>query len=132
MHQDKTLVCQDCGKDFVFTAAEQDFYAEKGFTNEPKRCSDCRKIKKSNFRQTQRNREPVQITCANCGKTDTVNFKPRGDRPVLCADCFRKQREPSLVQPTVDEQEGQPASAMPSSGEMQPGEAMPIAEEQTV
>jgi len=46
---DKTLVCKDCGKDFVFTEGEQQFYAEKGFTNEPTRCKDCRSAKKERF-----------------------------------------------------------------------------------
>ncbi|MBO5779091.1 MAG: zinc-ribbon domain-containing protein, partial [Clostridia bacterium] len=31
MYQDITLKCKDCGKEFVFTAGEQEFYAEKGF-----------------------------------------------------------------------------------------------------
>ncbi len=44
--QDKTLVCKDCGAEFVFTVGEQQFYAEKGFTNEPQRCPDCRKARK--------------------------------------------------------------------------------------
>ena len=43
---DKTLVCKDCGKEFVFTEGEQAFYAEKGFTNEPVRCPECRKVRK--------------------------------------------------------------------------------------
>ena len=43
---DKTLVCKDCGTEFVFTAGEQQFYAEKGFTNEPQRCPECRKARK--------------------------------------------------------------------------------------
>lgn len=43
---DKTLVCKDCGKEFVFTEGEQAFYAEKGFTNEPVRCPECRKARK--------------------------------------------------------------------------------------
>lgn len=55
MYQDKTLVCKDCGNEFVFTVGEQEFYAEKGFTNEPKRCKDCRdKAKK--FRRNNQNR----------------------------------------------------------------------------
>jgi CxxC-x17-CxxC domain-containing protein len=116
--QDKTLKCQDCGKEFVFTAAEQAFYAEKGFTNEPKRCADCRKLKKMQNRGGN-DKPPVQIVCANCGKTDTVSFKPRGDRPVLCSDCFRKQRD----------QQGQ-SQAQPATAEMQPGEPMKIGEEQ--
>lgn len=44
--EDKTIVCRDCSKEFVFTVGEQEFYAEKGFTNEPTRCSDCRKARK--------------------------------------------------------------------------------------
>jgi len=92
--QDETLVCQDCGKEFVFSASEQEFYQQKGFTNKPKRCPDCRRKKKDDFRhQRNAHRQSFEITCANCGKTDTVPFEPRGDRPVLCSDCFRKQRE---------------------------------------
>lgn len=49
---DKTLTCKDCNSEFVFTQGEQDFYAEKGFTNEPQRCPDCRAAKK----QQNRNR----------------------------------------------------------------------------
>jgi len=48
-YTDKTLQCRDCGMEFVFTAGEQEFYAEKGFTNEPGRCNDCR------LRKRQRN-----------------------------------------------------------------------------
>jgi hypothetical protein len=44
--QDKTIVCKDCGKEFVFTVRDQEFYAEKGYANEPQRCKDCRDKKK--------------------------------------------------------------------------------------
>lgn len=44
--QDKTLICKDCGAEFVFTVGEQQFYAEKGFENEPQRCPNCRKARK--------------------------------------------------------------------------------------
>ena len=58
-YTDKTLVCVDCGNEFTFTAGEQEFYAEKGFTNEPKRCPDCRKTKKQQFndRRGQRHQD---------------------------------------------------------------------------
>jgi CxxC-x17-CxxC domain-containing protein len=46
-YADKTLTCRDCGMDFVFTAGEQEFYAQKGFTNEPTRCPSCRQARKS-------------------------------------------------------------------------------------
>lgn len=86
--QDKVLVCSDCGKEFVFTAAEQEFYAQKGFENEPKRCKDCRVIKKQEFRS--RPREMHTVTCSNCGKETQVPFKPVLDKPVYCDDCFKQ------------------------------------------
>ena len=46
-YADKTLACRDCGSEFVFTAGEQDFYAQKGFTNEPTRCPACRQARKA-------------------------------------------------------------------------------------
>ena len=53
---DKTLVCSDCGNEFEFTEGEQAFYAEKGFTNEPKRCPECRKARKQQrFNKNQEN-----------------------------------------------------------------------------
>ena len=42
MYEDKTLVCKECGKEFIFSAGEQEFYASKGFVNEPQRCKACR------------------------------------------------------------------------------------------
>mgnify|MGYP001591743523 len=88
--QDKQLVCRDCGKNFTWTASEQEFYQKKGFENEPVRCPDCRALKKT--RMDGGTRPSFDIKCAECGKSDTVPFQPRGDRPVLCRDCFRKQR----------------------------------------
>jgi hypothetical protein len=44
--QDKSLKCADCGTAFTFTSGEQEFFATKGYTNEPKRCPGCRKAKK--------------------------------------------------------------------------------------
>ncbi len=49
--EDKTIVCKDCGKEFVFTVGEQEFYKEKGFENEPVRCPDCRRARKQNRRE---------------------------------------------------------------------------------
>lgn len=44
---DKTLICKDCGREFVFTEGEQAFYKEKGFENEPQRCPECRRARKA-------------------------------------------------------------------------------------
>jgi len=90
MNQDKTIVCKDCGQEFVFTAAEQDFYAEKGFMNEPTRCKSCRAARKNGGRQS--NREMYDAVCASCGKPCKVPFQPREDKPVYCSDCFAARR----------------------------------------
>ncbi len=87
MYEDKTLVCRNCGAEFTFTAGEQEFYAEKGGENEPKRGKDCRRKKKEEGKQY------YTAVCASCGKEAKVPFKPHDDRPVYCSECFAKQRE---------------------------------------
>lgn len=59
--KDKKIVCKDCGNVFYFTVRDQEFYAEKGFKNEPVRCKDCRSKKKAtrenrknNFRKEEK------------------------------------------------------------------------------
>lgn len=100
---DKTLVCRDCGQEFVFTAGEQAFYAEKGFTNQPSRCPDCRRANKarreggSSFHSSggygaRAEREMHPAVCSSCGKDTMVPFLPRNDRPVYCQECFQAQR----------------------------------------
>lgn len=88
--QDQNLTCRDCGKPFVWTAGEQEFYQQKGFTNPPSRCPDCRTKKKTEMRS---NRQMFTVKCANCGKDAQVPFEPKGDRPVYCNDCFRQMRQ---------------------------------------
>ncbi len=147
-YADKTLACRDCGTEFVFTAGEQEFYAQKGFTNEPTRCPSCRQARKAgggsgggggrsrdsysggggggggsgysdgggrdsyssgggsgggySSRGGERGgfgggapREMHTTTCASCGNQAQVPFVPRGDKPVLCSDCFQAQRRSS-------------------------------------
>lgn len=92
--QDQNLTCRDCGSQFVWTASEQEFYQQKGFQHAPVRCPSCRAAKKSRMNDNEgRPRQSYPITCSQCGKEDTVPFEPRDGRPVLCKDCFRKQRE---------------------------------------
>ncbi len=90
MYEDKTLVCKECGAEFVFTAGEQEFYAEKGFQNEPQRCKACRDARKAG---TKADREMFTAVCASCGKEAKVPFQPREDRPVYCSECFAKMKE---------------------------------------
>nr|WP_122013055.1 zinc-ribbon domain containing protein [Maliibacterium massiliense] len=92
MYEDKTLVCRDCGAEFVFTAGEQEFYAERGFQNEPVRCKACRDARKAHSNNGQP-REMHEAICASCGRPAQVPFIPRDDRPVYCSECFQKMRE---------------------------------------
>ncbi len=105
---DKTLTCRDCGASFVFSESEQEFYASKGFTNEPGRCPTCRAARKSERSgggggygsgggYERREREMFTATCAQCGNEAQVPFQPRGDRPVYCSDCFQSQRGESTT-----------------------------------
>lgn len=91
-HQDKTISCKDCGQDFVFTASEQDFFQEKGFTNEPQRCKSCRNARKNSGGGQREQREMFEATCGSCGTRCKVPFQPRNDRPVYCSDCFSNRR----------------------------------------
>ncbi len=95
MFEDKILVCKDCGAQFVFTAGEQEFYAEKGFQNEPVRCKDCRANRKAQRAGGERaggEREMYDAICADCGAPTKIPFVPRNDRPVYCSNCFQNHR----------------------------------------
>ena len=92
---DKSLTCVECGALFTFTSGEQEFFASKGYTNEPKRCPECRESRKAQqrgFGSYGGVREMHPAVCAQCGVETTVPFRPRGDRPVYCSDCFSRMR----------------------------------------
>ncbi len=91
MYQDKTLVCKDCGQEFTFSASEQEFFAEKGFTNEPQRCKTCRTARKQNSRGDRGERQMYDAVCSECGRPCKIPFQPREDRPVYCSECFGKR-----------------------------------------
>ncbi|HRX14095.1 MAG TPA: zinc-ribbon domain containing protein [Eubacteriales bacterium] len=91
MFQDKVITCKQCGAEFTFTAGEQEFYAEKGLTNEPQRCKNCRDSMKRDRRDRRGERQMYDAVCAQCGKPCKVPFEPKEDRPVLCSECFSKK-----------------------------------------
>jgi CxxC-x17-CxxC domain-containing protein len=126
MYTDKALTCSDCGQEFTWSSSEQQFFADRGFT-EPKRCSSCRAARKANRGDSgggyssggyssssyssgggysggssyggsrgggyeRGPREMFSATCSNCGKEAQVPFKPSGNKPVYCSDCFNARR----------------------------------------
>jgi CxxC-x17-CxxC domain-containing protein len=109
VYTDRNITCQDCGNEFSFTAGEQEFYAQRGFTEPPKRCATCRTARKAARSQSgegaafnsgsaaydngeRRPREMFEAVCADCGNTTTVPFRPSGIKPVYCRDCFGARR----------------------------------------
>ncbi len=98
--QDRVLKCVDCSAEFIFTAGEQQFYHDKDFRNEPKRCKNCKSKRAS---APGGDRGPRQFghaggkvettaTCSQCGRETTVPFRPTQGRPVFCRTCFQAQR----------------------------------------
>ena len=103
MSDDIDLTCQDCNATFIFTSSDQDFYAEKGFT-QPKRCKPCRDAKKAKNGDKgggqrrddrprsggcDRERKLFDVTCTECGVETQVPFEPRTGSPVYCRECFK-------------------------------------------
>jgi CxxC-x17-CxxC domain-containing protein len=113
-YTDQVITCADCGIDFVFSASEQEFFAQKGFASAPKRCASCRAQRRSmgggsssygsgggnsygsgggyGGGYSRGPREMHDAVCARCGNETQVPFKPTGARPVYCSDCFRMMR----------------------------------------
>ena len=106
-YTDRTITCVDCGVEFIHSAADQEYYAQKGFASDPKRCASCRASRRASReagddvrdiggpRGYERGderiaREYFAVICSSCGNQAQVPFKPRMDRPVYCSDCFRQ------------------------------------------
>jgi CxxC-x17-CxxC domain-containing protein len=94
MAGDMQITCSDCGQEFTFSAADQQFFQERGYST-PKRCKPCRVAKKneqggSGYRSAPSQGTPV--ICSGCGQPTTVPFEPRGDRPVYCRDCYTARK----------------------------------------
>ena len=106
--EDKTITCADCNADFIHSAEDQARYQERGLTNEPKRCPECRAKRRNRQRSDgprgggrgggrffsggRGERESFPATCAACGKETTVPFRPVQGRPVYCRDCFQQNK----------------------------------------
>lgn len=88
--QDKKINCKECGKEFIFSSGEQEFYKEKGLENEPVRCSNCRNKRRRDKGSDSGRREKAmhEITCAQCGQKAKVPFQPKEERPVYCRNCY--------------------------------------------
>lgn len=97
---DRVIICVGCNQPFTFTASEQELFAARGFTNDPKRCPGCRAARRASLGGPEAlrpgvvsaPRELFEVTCANCGQIARVPFQPKGIKPVYCYTCFQKTK----------------------------------------
>ncbi|MBY0547340.1 MAG: zinc-ribbon domain-containing protein [Candidatus Obscuribacterales bacterium] len=100
MFNDKNLECCGCRNEFLFSGAEQEFFAMKGLKNEPKRCPDCRLVARIE-RSGGDTGTVTNATCATCGHATRVPFQPKGHRPILCLSCLHTNRDAAQKEPTL-------------------------------
>jgi CxxC-x17-CxxC domain-containing protein len=97
---DRTIVCRDCGQEFTFTAGEQAFYQERGYSD-PQRCPSCRAARKAQRTgggygddrgYSSGPRQMFAAICSDCGRETEVPFQPTAGKPVYCRECFQNHR----------------------------------------
>src|SRR4026208_2529342 len=132
--QDKALTCVDCGTEFIWTAGEQLFFADKNFKNEPKRCKSCKAKRASPPAAggaVARERVETTTNCSACGKETTVPFRPTQGRPVFCRECFQTRQfaggggggRSSAASASSPASPGAPAACRPIAALHRPGKA---------
>ena len=101
--QDKNILCIDCGEEFVWSNGEQIFFRDKGLTNPPKRCKNCKQAKNDRLAAVSaaqaagvKQRIEVAVHCARCHSYTTVPFYPSQGRPVFCRSCYL-EKNPHLI-----------------------------------
>ena len=101
-YEDRNLTCVECDSEFVFSADDQQFHAEREY-QDPKRCPSCRQARRGGGGGGGYggggggyggggSRQMHDATCADCGNACQVPFQPTQDRPVYCSDCFSKHK----------------------------------------
>ena len=96
-YDDRNLTCVECNSEFVFSADDQQYHAEREY-QDPKRCSSCRQAKRAGGGGGGGgyggggSRQMYDAVCADCGNACQVPFEPTQDRPVYCSDCFSKHK----------------------------------------
>lgn len=93
--EDKPLRCVTCGAQFIWTAGEQGYFADRHVGHEPRHCRRCRaKAGRARATVLEAGRRGVEMaaTCSACGRSTTVPFKPALGRPVFCRECYHHRK----------------------------------------
>ncbi len=85
---DVEIPCVQCKEIFIFSEKEQEIYYQRNMMT-PQRCTKCR-TRKAALSEDKGKR--FEIVCDHCGKHDTVPFKPKVGRSILCKICFQANR----------------------------------------
>lgn len=96
MEYDKHLLCVECRQSFCFSISEQNFFAARGLTNEPRRCHCCRVVVRAARLGLDATVATAAVSCAQCGVATRVPFQPRGHKPILCFACLQEKRHSEL------------------------------------
>lgn len=84
--EDKKLICEECGTEFIWDKAEQAFFEKKGFKKVPKRCRGCRAKKQKELEQEKAKEK--EIVCVKCGKKAIVTTEVLPEEETICMDCY--------------------------------------------
>ena len=90
MFHDQLILCRDCQSEFTFCAGEQEYFATKSLSNQPKRCPNCRV--EARVRRSGKTNVITHSVCATCGTETKVPFHPRGHKPIFCIACLAVER----------------------------------------
>lgn len=89
--EDKYIRCRDCDASFLFSKEEQCYFQERGLKHSPRRCHNCRVLRKAQSKLEKRN-SVTAIVCISCKTLTYVPFKPKGHSPIYCRICMHKKK----------------------------------------
>jgi len=81
---------------------------EKSYSPKPFRSFDrSHRHDRERHSNGPRERTYTRAICAECNRECEIPFKPSGDRPVYCSDCFSKRKEGGSFNTTLDNRSGE-------------------------
>jgi len=82
---DVELLCKDCGKPFIFTAKEQQFFVKQGFEHVPTRCASCRTVLRQ---KREEGKQFVSLKCKVTGKIGRLPIEADDPNDAYTAEAF--------------------------------------------